>query len=114
MTEELEIDLEQAKALANDKSKIFVLEQNVGDLEFVQETLDGKNGAESLDIGEAKALVMGLGDDEDLKGLADKYEGAVIVCPHGNTSLRIASALQRMGVRSYSLRKGLAGMRGWG
>ena len=40
-----------------------------------------------------------------------EYEGAVMVCPHGNTSKRFAEALKVIGVKAYSLRKGVAGLK---
>lgn len=111
MAEDLEVDLNGAQKLANSGSEIIVLADNFGDVELVKEIFKTDNQVEEVDFGEAKVIVMGLGDRKDLEDLAKKYEKAVIICPHGNTSLRMANALKNMGVTSYSLKGGLAGLR---
>ncbi len=108
---ELEIDLEEAKKLAKSGSEIMVLIDNFGDVELVKEILEAKDNVEEIDFGEARVIVMSLGEPKDLSDLAKKYENAVIVCPHGNTSLRMANALKQIGVHAYSLRGGIAGLR---
>lgn len=110
MAENLEVDSAQASKLAKSGSAVYVLMENFGDVELVKEVLKSDK-TEEIDFGEAKVIVMNLGEPDDIKDLAKKYENSVIVCPHGNTSLRMAKALQNLGVKAYSLKGGLAGLR---
>ncbi|MDE1859867.1 MAG: hypothetical protein KGH67_05050 [Candidatus Micrarchaeota archaeon] len=107
----LEVDIDGAKKLAKGGSNIYVFAENLGDGEFVKALLEGIGRTEEVDFGEARMIVMHLGSDGDIEELAQKYADSVIVCPHGNTSLRMARSLVALGVKAYSLHGGLAGLR---
>ncbi len=107
----LEVDLEDALKLADSGSEVKVLMDNFGDLEFVKGVFNDKNKIEETDFNEARVIVMNLGDAKDIRDVAKKFENCVIICPHGNTSLRMAVALHHLGVKAYSLQGGIAGLR---
>lgn len=111
MAEDMEVSEKEAERLAASGSDVYVLIENFGDVDLVKEVLKSRGKTEEIDFGEAKTLVMGLGEPDDIKDLAKKYDNSIIVCPHGNTSLRMAKALQNLGVTAYSLKGGLAGLR---
>lgn len=85
--------------------------ENLGDVELVKETLGVNDKVKDLDISEARTLVMHLGDHKDIIELAKEYNNSIIVCPHGNTSLRMANALSNLGIKAYSLKGGLAAIK---
>jgi rhodanese-related sulfurtransferase len=111
MGNSLEVDAKEAAEITSHGAKVFVLEQEYNDIEFVSETLKARS-AERLDMNDVHPLLMSYGTEEELKKIGKKFDGAVIVCPHGNTSLRLAQALSTIGIKAYSLRKGIAGLRG--
>ncbi len=109
--EDLEVNLDGAEKLAQSGSQIRVLMDHFGDIDLVREVFKKGDKVEEMDFGEARILVMKLGETQDIMDLAKKFENCVIICPHGNTSLRVANALKNMGIHAYSLKGGLAGLR---
>lgn len=108
----LEIEANEAEQLVRDGANVYIFEQNASDIEFVQEILGAEAGmVHWIDMNDAHPIMMNYGSEEELLSMSEKYDGAVIVCPHGNTSRRFAEALKAFGVRAYSLKKGLTGLR---
>lgn len=107
----LEIDIEKAKELAKSGNTVEVFVQSHGDVELLKDVLETVNVKE-VNPGDARSIIMGLDDEDSLKQLAKKYSGSIIICPHGNTSLRFAKALSRLGIESYSLNGGISKITG--
>ena len=104
-----EVSLEEAKEIAKLSRKAFVLAENYADLELVAELLGlGEGEATMLEMDDLYPLVMEFGEDEELKAKASKYSNSIIVCPHGNTSLKLVRAIKQLGVGAYSLKGGVA------
>ena len=104
-----EVSLEEAKEIAKVSRKAFVLAENYADLELVAELLGmGEGEVTMLDMDDVYPLVMEFGEEEELKAKASKYSNSVIICPHGNTSLKLVRAIKMVGVGAYSLKGGVA------
>ncbi|MDE1860726.1 MAG: hypothetical protein KGH72_03325 [Candidatus Micrarchaeota archaeon] len=109
----LEIDEREAKEIAGAGAKVFVFWNSQHDLEYVEQVLGARPGnVEGMDIEAARRIVMGGEAASEVRKIGSRFDGAVIVCPHGNTSRRFAEALSAAGIKSYSLRRGLEGLRG--
>ena len=112
MDSNLEIDFERAKELAKAGNNFFVLANDSNNLELVREVLGVEGAVHGVDMEETKQILFG----EDAKKLLEKrgeaFRDAVIVCPHGRTSLRFANLLSEMGIRAYSLKGGIEGLKG--
>lgn len=104
-----EIDLDGSIELVGKGAGVYVFINSFADLDYVRETL-GSEGAKDMDLGEARGIILEQ-SSEDPAEMKRKFEGSVIVCPHGRTSLRFVHALKRYGVRAYSLRGGIEGLR---
>ncbi len=111
MNSDLEIDLEKAKELVKDGHNVFVLINNFGELELVREIFGTTGFVRDLDFGEAKQIIFKEGYRSEIEKSAKEFQGAVIVCPHGHTSLRFAVALSDMGIKTYSLKGGIEGLK---
>ncbi len=104
-----EVSLEQAKEVAKTSRKAFVLAENYADLELVAELLGiSESEVAMLEMDDLYPLVMEFGEEEELKAKASKYSNSVIICPHGNTSLKLVRAIKHLGVDAYSLKGGVA------
>ena len=71
-----------------------------------------KGGVHSVDMGKRRQIMFGEGDKKSLEENGMVFRDAVIVCPHGRTSLRFANLLSEMGIRAYSLKGGIEGLKG--
>ena len=111
MNADLEIDFEKAKELARDGHNVFVFINNFGELELVKEVLGSANRVRDLDFGEARQIIFKEGEKAEIEKSAREFQDAVIVCPHGRTSLKFVTALSEMGIRAYSLKGGIEGLR---
>jgi rhodanese-related sulfurtransferase len=109
MSHDLEVDFEGAAKLAGEGHKVFVFINNASELEFVREALGAGDGISNIDILIARQIVFG--DKVDLGNMAEEFRDSVIVCPHGRTSLKFAMALADRGIRAYSLRGGIEGLK---
>ena len=108
----LEVDEKQATELVKAGADVYIFWRDASDIEFVQETLHAAPGTvHDIDMSEAGKILMNLGNEGEMRQAGKEYEGSVIVCPHGNTSKRFAEALKALGIRAYSLRKGVAGLK---
>lgn len=106
-----EIDAGRGIELAGRGRRFYVFMNSLGDLELAREALGAGSRMEGIDMGEARTIMFMHGDRKSLREMAGKYEGAVIVCPHGRTSLEFARALSELGVKAYSLKGGIEGLR---
>ncbi len=108
---DLEVGLEEAKGLVGAGSRVYVFISNLGELELVGEVLGAKDRTYGMDIGIAREIIFNQ-DIKAIRKVGEQFKDAVIVCPHGNTSLRFAEALSKLGVQSYSLNGGIEKLRG--
>jgi rhodanese-related sulfurtransferase len=112
MNPDLEIDLEKARALARAGKSVFVIAKDSGELELVKKVLGAGDVVYGVDFGEARRIIFKEGDRKSLEECGLMFRDAVIVCPHGRTSLRLAGALSEMGIRAYSLKGGIEELKG--
>ena len=111
MNYELEIGVEEAKEMAKQGRQIFVFVSNPSELEFVGEMLGAAEKVHDIDFGDARQIIFKEGEKESLEKMGRIYRDGIIVCPHGRSSLKFASALSEMGIKAYSLKGGIEGMR---
>lgn len=107
---ELEIDKEKAAALVKEGKSVYVFINDYGELDFVKESLGAKGNVHSMDIVVAREIIFNQ-DKKAIEKMTGQFKDAVIVCPHGRTSLRFASALKELGVKAYSLHGGIEGLK---
>lgn len=108
---DLEIDFEKAKELAKEGRNVFVFINNVSELELVREVLGSDDHVHEVDFGEARQIIFKEGDKNDLEKRSKEFKDAIIVCPHGRTSLKFATALFEIGIKAYSLKGGIEGLK---
>lgn len=111
MDTDLEIDFEKAREFAKAGKSFLVLANDQDELEMVKKVLGAKGGVHSADIVAARRIIFGEGDRKSLEENGMVFRDAVIVCPHGRTSLRLASLLSEMGIGAYSLKGGIEGLK---
>ncbi len=111
MKYEIEISYEEAIELVKGGSRIYVFMNGPSDLEFVREVFGAEDAICPIDFNEARAIAFDYKDSSLSSQYGLKYGNAVLVCPHGNTSLRFAKALAELGIISYSLRGGIAALK---
>ncbi len=110
MNSELEVGLEEARLLAKKGRRIFIISDRMQDVEFVKEALCASGHADAIGFEEARSIASGAGNDNiDL----ERFSGSIIVCPHGNSSLRFAIAMHARGIQSYSLNGGIEMLKSW-
>lgn len=108
---DFDIDFEEAKKLVEAGKKIMLFESNYSEVQLLSETFgvdEEKVGI--IDINDFQIVYMHYGEEDEIKKTASKFEDAVIVCQHGNTSRVFADALAGNGVKAYSLHRGIAGI----
>ncbi len=106
---EIEIDAQQAKVLAQDGKSVYVFINDYGELDFVSESLGAKD-VHNMDIAIAREIIFNQ-DKKAIEKMVVQFKDAIIVCPHGRTSLRFATALKELGIRAYSLHGGTEGLK---
>ncbi len=111
MGEDIEIGVENAQKLVKKGREIYVFLNNYADLEFVTEVFGAKNGAKGIDTGEAMQIMLNTVDKGMAEAIGRKFDGSIIVCPHGRMSLEFASKLSGLGIRAYSLKGGIEGLK---
>lgn len=111
MKYDIEINFDEAKELAKDGSSIYVFTNGPADLEFVKAMFDKDDNIYSIDFNEARVIAFSYKDRDLSSQYGLKYSNAVLVCPHGNTSLRFAKSLLELGIPAYSLKGGIAGLK---
>ncbi len=110
--EALEVDKNGAERVLSKKRPAYVLGDSYRDLDFIREAFSlGKLDVELVDMNDFYPAIMNYGDDSELKAMAKKYDGALIVCPHGISSKAFAEALRALGANAYSLKGGIEGLR---
>ncbi len=107
---EMEIDAQQAKVLVQDGKRVYVFINDYGELNFVSESLGAKGEVHNMDIAIAREIIFNQ-DKKAIEKMAAQFKDAIIVCPHGRTSLRFATALKELGIRAYSLHGGTEGLK---
>lgn len=107
---EMEIDADKAASLVKEGKSVYVFINDYGELELVKESLGATDGVHDMDIVVAREIIFNQ-DKKAIEKMAAQFKDAIIVCPHGRTSLRFAMALKELGIRSYSLHKGIEGLR---
>ncbi|MHB1830246.1 MAG: hypothetical protein ACYCO0_02540 [Candidatus Micrarchaeaceae archaeon] len=111
MEEDAEIGAEEAHELVKKGREIYVFTNSYVDLELVAARLGAENGAKGIDIGEAMQIMLNTVDKGIAESLARKFDGSIIVCPHGRMSLEFASKLSGLGIKAYSLKGGIEGLK---
>ncbi len=104
-----EIDLVRSIELASKGASVYVFINSFADIDYVKEVL-GSGQVTDVDLGEARGIMLEQ-SSEDPAEMKRKFDGSVIVCPHGRTSLRFVHALKRYGVTAYSLHGGIEGLK---
>ena len=107
---EMEIDVAQARVLVREGKSVYVFINDYGELDFVKESLGANGAVHNMDIVVAREIIFNQ-DKKAIEKMAGQFKDAIIVCPHGRTSLRFASALKELGVRAYSLNGGTQGLK---
>jgi rhodanese-related sulfurtransferase len=108
---DFEIDIEEAKKLVAEGKKVMLFESNYSEVQLLSETFGiDEEKVEIIDINDFRIVHMHYGEEDEIKKVAGKFEEAVIVCQHGNTSRVLADALAENGVKAYSLYGGIAGI----
>ena len=107
---EMEIDEEQAKVLVKEGKSVYVFINDYGELELVKESLGAKDNVHNIDIVVAREIIFNQ-DKKVIGKMTGQFKDAIIVCPHGRTSLRFATVLKELGVKAYSLRGGIEGLK---
>ena len=107
---ETEIDVQQAKVLAKEGKSVYVFINDYGELDFVRESLGAKGAVHNMDIVVAREIIFNQ-DKKAIERMVVQFKDAIIVCPHGRTSLRFATALKELGIKAYSLYGGTEGLK---
>lgn len=108
---DFEISLEEARKLVEAGKKVMLFESNYSEVQLLSETFGiAEEKINIIDINDFQIVYMHYGEEADIKKIAGKFEDAVIVCQHGNTSRVFADALAGNEVKAYSLYRGIAGI----
>ena len=108
---DFEIEVNEAKKLVEAGKKVMLFESNYSEVQLLSETFSiDEEKVEIIDINDFQIVYMHYGEEAEIKKIAGKFEEAVIVCQHGNTSRVFADALAGNGVKAYSLYRGIAGI----
>jgi rhodanese-related sulfurtransferase len=108
-----EIDLEEAKKLIANGSKIMLFERSYAEVQVLSETFGvGEDRIGIIDMNDVQVLHMHYGEEADIAKIANKFDNAVIVCQHGNTSRMMVKILANEKVKAYSLIGGTTGIAG--
>ncbi len=108
---DFEIGIEEAKKLVAEGKRVMLFESNYSEVQLLSETFGiDEEKVDMIDINDFQIVYMHYGEEADIKKIASKFEDAVIVCQHGNTSRVFADALADNGVKAYSLYGGIAGI----
>ena len=108
---DIEIEVNEAKKLVEAGKKVMLFESNYSEVQLLSETFSiDEEKVEIIDINDFQIVYMHYGEEAEIKKIAGKFEEAVIVCQHGNTSRVFADALAENGVKAYSLYGGIAGI----
>lgn len=111
MIEQLEVGASEAPEVFARKKPVYVLAETYKDLEVVKRRFGlGDEDVVMVDMNDFYPAIMNYGEDSDLKAIAKKYDGALIVCPHGISSKAFAEAIRSLGANAYSLKGGLEGL----
>jgi len=109
--DEQEVDAQKGKDLAGQGRNVYVFMNSLQDLELARQVLGAGNNAQDIDMGEARMIMFRHAQRKELMEHAAKFEGSLIVCPHGRTSLEFVHALSELGIKAYSLHGGIEGLK---
>lgn len=107
----IEISYDEAMELVKSGSSVYVFMNSPADMEFVKAVFYREKAVYPIEFNEARAIAFNYKDSSLSSQYGIKYSNAVLVCPHGNTSLRFAKALAELGITSYSLRGGITALK---
>lgn len=107
MNVELEIDEREAVELLKKGHSLCLLTNDALDAGFVGEVLSAP--VHVADMHEVHDIISD--DGPEARAAAAKYDGNVIVCPHGRSSKVFAAALNDLGIKAYSLVGGIEGLK---
>ena len=108
---DLEVALPEAISMVANGSRIMLFESSYSDVQLLSETFSiSEESVGIIDMNDFQVLNLHYGEEDGIKKIAGKFEGSVIVCPHGNTSRLMAELLAKEGVKAYSLKGGIEGL----